>query len=92
MLEPSLTDFREENCKILMELMRYMGRDINVLDLYEAYTTIYKKHAISADLEERNEGSQENLESRKRLVLKEDEVKEMFVNSLKELKYLGYIS
>jgi len=34
-------DFSEENCKILMEILRYTGRDVNVLELYDAFKTIY---------------------------------------------------
>lgn len=36
--------FNEENCKILMNLIRTSGRYINILDIYRAYEAIYKKY------------------------------------------------
>lgn len=36
--------FAEENCKILMELLRVTGRDTDVLGLYDAFKAIYENN------------------------------------------------
>ena len=44
-------DFRDENSKILFELIRYSGKNVNILELYESYKVIYAKYKESADTE-----------------------------------------
>lgn len=37
-------NFREENCKILIEILKYFGKDVNIVELFYAFKKIYEKH------------------------------------------------
>jgi hypothetical protein len=70
-------DSKEENTTILYELMKFYGRDVNVLEMYGLFKTILKKASTLED----NHTS-----------YTESDTKQMFMTSLFELKYMGYIS
>lgn len=36
--------FNEENSKILMESFKFYGRNINILEMYDAFQTVYDKY------------------------------------------------
>ena len=38
-----LIDYREENVKILLEITKYYGRDVNVWEMFSLFQTIIKK-------------------------------------------------
>lgn len=42
-LEVEQISFQEENCTILMEICKFYGRDINVMEMYQLFENILKK-------------------------------------------------
>ena len=73
-------DSSEENTKILYELMKFYGRDVNILEMYGLFKTILKKQS-NLDSQDKDQDKYTDKDS-----------KEMFIVSLQELKYMGYIS
>ena len=70
-------DSCEENTKILYELMKFYGRDVNILEMYGLFKTILKKQSNIEEMSNK---------------YSERETKQMFITSLFELKYMGFIS
>ena len=60
-----------ENLYILLEMVKFFGRDMNVLECYNLFGVILRK------------GSKKYSSA---------DVKQMFLQALRELKYMGYIS
>lgn len=67
------------NIKILMEIMKLQGKDLNVMDLFLLFKTILQKDALKSRKKSQNDYT-------------EDHYKKMFLESLSELKYMGYLS
>ena len=36
-IEIEKINFKEENCKVIMEILRYFGKDVNILEVFQAY-------------------------------------------------------
>ena len=45
-IEIEKINFREENSKVIMEILKYFGKDINILEVFQAYKQIYTKHLM----------------------------------------------
>lgn len=66
-----------EGSKILLEICKFQGRDVNILDMFEMFKTILKKLPNP---------------EKKGVKELEEEFQEQFLESLKELKFMGYLS
>lgn len=68
----------KEDSTILMELMQYYGKDVNLVDLYKMFKTIHEKAGYDDQFP-----SKEDFESK---------ISENFNIAIGELKYMGFIS
>lgn len=58
-IEIEKINFKEENCKVIMEILRYFGKDVNILEVFQAYKQIYIKHLNVLNSEKKQTGSQQ---------------------------------
>ena len=72
-----LIGFADENSKVLLELMRFSGREVNLIELFDGYKNVYQQWKLK-DPKNARELSKEALKS-------------MFIDALKELKYVGLL-
>ena len=74
-LEVEQISFQEENITILLEICKFYGRDINIMEMYALFENILKK----------GKGEHE-------YNFNKDQIRVMFLQALKDLKYMGYVS
>ena len=83
-------DYREDNTNVLLQIMKYFGKDVNIYEMYQLFRTIVAKG------EGRDEVLfQDNLKENpvERYTFDSDGVvRDMFIAALSELKYMGYLS
>lgn len=77
--------YQEENVAILLEICKFYGRDINIMEMYGLFENIIKKGYVYTKSEPWNE-------TEKYVYNSKDEIRTMFLQALKELKYMGYLS
>jgi len=66
-----------ENTTILLDIMRYNGRDVNLVEAYELFCSCHHQH-------------QKNLRSK--AILSDVTLRAWFLKALAELKYCGLVS
>ena len=71
-----------ENTTILLEILKYHGRDVNIVDMYDLFKTIHK---------EDEEWTKDNLKNVSEAEF-EETMKQMFTDALHQLKYTGFLS
>ena len=76
-----------------MEICKFYGRDINIMEMYGLFENILKKGDLAQN--EENEKSSEKSGEKSELEkysFTKDEIRMMFLQALRELKYMGYLS
>ena len=70
--------YAQENMTILLEICKFFGRDVNIMEMYALFKRILQKGANDGDYGK-------DVESEGKLM-------ENFMTALGELKYMGYLS
>ena len=72
----------KENTTILLEILKYHGRDANIVDMFDLFKTIHKEDENwSKKVMDKME--EEDYEQR---------MKQVFTDALHQLKYTGFLS
>jgi hypothetical protein len=73
----------------LLEVFKYYGRDINLVEAFDLYKTVQRKYLqdVAQNLRPMPSGKDTTL-----LTYKEPELRRMFLRALSELKYMGIVS
>jgi len=83
-------DYREDNSNVLLQIMKYFGKDVNIHEMYQLFRTILQKgvgrdEVLFQDNEKENPIEKYTFDS-------DVVVRDMFIAALSELKYMGYVS